>query len=76
LFKNVEARDRCASRGWRHKARQNPHSCAFAGTVWPEKSHDLSFANFEIQIMNRRLARVTFSEIFDFDHETVMLSDN
>ena len=46
------------------------------GAVRPEKPHDLAFADLEIQVLNRGLAGVAFGEVFDFDHEAVMLSDN
>ena len=76
LLENIVTGDRCSPGGGRHEAGENPHRSAFAGTVRPEETHDLALADFEIQIVNRRLTSVAFSEILDLDHEAVMLSDN
>ena len=76
LLKNVETRDRGAAGRRRHEAGENPHRRAFAGAVRAQKSHDLAFADLEVQVLNGGLAGITFGQIFNFDHAAVILSDN
>ena len=76
LLEGVEARDRSAAGSRRHEAGENPHRRAFAGAVRAEKSHDLAFADLEVQVLDGGLAGVTFGQIFNFDHAAVILSDN
>src|SRR6266576_4338772 len=68
LLKNIEPRDGRAARSSWHKAGQNAHRGRFAGAVRSQKSHDFALANFEVQILDRRLTGVTFRQIFDFNH--------
>jgi hypothetical protein len=55
--------------------RESPAS-SFLPAPFGPKAHDLTLADFEIQVVNRRLASVAFSQVFDFDRGAVMLSDN
>ena len=68
LLKDIEPRDGRAARSSWHKAGQNAHRGRFAGAVRSQKSHDFALANFEVQILDRRLTGVTFRQIFDFNH--------
>ena len=76
LLENIETGDRGAPGSRRHKTREDPHRRAFPGAVRSEKPHDLAFAHLETQVLDRRLPCVAFREIFNFDHEAVILSDN
>src|SRR5207249_6844548 len=76
LLKNIEPGDASATRGRWHEARQNAHGGRFACTVWAQKSHDFALANFEIQILDRRLAGVTFRQILNLNHCAIFSSDN
>ena len=38
----------------------------------PREPHDFTFADFKIQILDRRLAGVTFGEIFDLNHFAIL----
>src|SRR5213078_2841299 len=55
LLEDVETCDRRTPRSRRHEAGKNPHGCSLAGAIWSEKPHDLALADFEIQILDRRL---------------------
>ena len=68
LLKNVEPGNRGATGSWRHKAGQYAHGGGLARTVRPQKTHDLALTNFEIQVLDRRLASVTFGQIFNPNH--------
>jgi hypothetical protein len=60
LLKNIEPGNVGSARRRRHEAGQNAHGGRFACPVWSQKSHDFALADFEIKILNRRVAGVTF----------------
>ena len=68
LLEDVKAGDSRSAGCGGHEPRKNSHRSGFARAIRPEKSHDLALANFEIQILNCRLASVTLRQVFDFDH--------
>src|SRR5207237_7752311 len=77
LLENVEAGNRSPPRSGRHEAGKNPHRGGFARAVRPEKPHDLSFADLEIQIVDCRLSGKALGEMFDPYHfESESFSDN
>src|SRR6266566_4008662 len=71
LLKNVESSDSSAPRSRRHEASENAHGRRFTCAVWPQKSHDLALADLETQILNGRLASVTFCQIFNLNHSAI-----
>ena len=71
LLENVEPGNRGTTGSWRHEAGQYAHGGGLARTIRPQKAHDLALTDFEIQILDRRLAGVTFGQIFDFNHLTI-----
>src|SRR5690348_10451365 len=43
LFENVEAGDSRFAGTWRQEARQNSHGGCFTGSIWTEKTNDVTF---------------------------------
>ena len=68
LLKNIEPGNSGATGSWRHEARQNAHGGGLASAVRPQKTHDFAFTDFEIQILDRGLARIALGQIFNLNH--------
>jgi hypothetical protein len=72
LLEDIEPRDGCAAGGRGHESGKDAHGGGFAGTVRPEKTHDLALADLEVQISDRRLAGVTLGQIFNLNHRKII----
>ena len=75
LLEDVEAGDLRSACRRRHEAGQHAHGRGLPGAVWAEKSDDLSFSDFERDLIDSGGSCVPFGEIFDGNHKLLFNSE-